>query len=85
MLGIIIIIIRYYNTRNKRTFHSRDIRTVHFGSKTLSYLAPKIWELVPKEIKIKNLLPPLKMGLKNGNQQIALATYAKHIFQVGFV
>ena len=40
-----------YNTRNKRTFHSRHIRTVHFGSETLSHLAPKTWELVPEEIK----------------------------------
>ena len=40
-----------YDTRNKRTFHSSDIRTVHFGSETLSHLAPKIWELVPEEIK----------------------------------
>ena len=31
-----------YNTRNKRMFHSRDIRTVHFGSETLSHLPPKI-------------------------------------------
>ena len=40
-----------YNTRNKRTFYSRDIRTVRFGSETLSHLSPKIWELVPEEIK----------------------------------
>ena len=40
-----------YNTRNKRTVHSRDIRTVHFGSETLSHLSSKIWELVPEEIK----------------------------------
>ena len=31
-----------YNTRNKRTFHLREIRTVHFESETLSQLAPKI-------------------------------------------
>ena len=30
------------NTRNKRTFYSRNIRTVHFGSEMLSHLAPKI-------------------------------------------
>ena len=39
-----------YNTRNKITFHSRQIRTVHIGSETLSHLALKIWELVPEEI-----------------------------------
>ena len=28
-----------YNNRNKRTFHSRHIKTAHFGSETLSHLA----------------------------------------------
>ena len=28
----------FYNTRNKRTFHSRHIRTVHFGSKKKLFL-----------------------------------------------
>ena len=40
-----------YNTRNKRKFHSRAIKSVVFGSEMLSHLAPKIWELVPVEIK----------------------------------
>ena len=40
-----------YNTRNKRTLNSSNIRTVHFGSETLSHLAPKIWQLLPQEIQ----------------------------------
>ena len=40
-----------YNTRNKRKFHSRSIKSVTFGSETLSHLAPKIWEPVPFENK----------------------------------
>ena len=31
-----------YNTRNKRKFHSRSIKSVAFSSETLSHLAPKI-------------------------------------------
>ena len=41
----------FYNTRNKRKFHSRAIKSVTFDSETLSNLAPKIWELVLVEIK----------------------------------
>ena len=41
-----------YKTRNKKKFHSRSIKSVTFGSETLSHLALKIWELVPVEIKI---------------------------------
>ena len=40
-----------YNTRNRRTFHSRTIMSVTYGSETLSHLAPKIWELVPTHMK----------------------------------
>ena len=68
----------FYNTMNKRTFDSSHIRTAHFGSETLSHLAPKINELVPEEVK--KLAPPLKMRLKNGNRQIVLAVYAEHIY-----
>ena len=52
------------NTRNKRTFHSRDIRTVHFGSETLSHLAPKIWELVREEIKKLESVASFKNAIK---------------------
>ena len=31
-----------YNTRNRRAFHSRPIRSVTYGSEILSHLAPKI-------------------------------------------
>ena len=53
-----------YNTRNKRTFHSRNIRTVHFGSETLSHLAPKIWELVPEEIEKLASVASFKNAIK---------------------
>ena len=54
----------FYNTRNKRTFHSKHIRTVHFGSKILSHLAPKIWELVPEEIKKLESVASFKKAIK---------------------
>ena len=43
--------IQTYDTINKRKFYSRAVNPVTFGSETLSHLAPKIWELVPVEIK----------------------------------
>ena len=32
-------------------FKSREIRTVHNGEESFSYLAPKIWELVSQQLK----------------------------------
>ena len=67
-----------YNTRNKREFHSKHIRTVHFGSDTLSYLAPKTWELVPEEIKKLESVASFKIAIKKWKS--ANAAYAQHIY-----
>ena len=54
----------FHNTRNKRRFHSRHIRTFQFGSETLSHLAPKIGELVPEEIKKLESVASFKNAIK---------------------
>ena len=41
----------YYNTHNAPAFSSRNIKTVRYGLQTISYMAPKIWDLVRKELK----------------------------------
>ena len=44
-----------YNLRN--TLLSRSVKTVRYGKESISYLAPQIWNLVPKDIKnSKNLV-----------------------------
>ena len=53
-----------YNTRNKRKFHSRSKKSVTFGSEMLSHLAPKIWELVPVEIKNVDSVASFKRAIK---------------------
>ena len=40
-----------YNLRNDSTQQRRRNRTVYFGTESISFLAPKIWEIVPCEIK----------------------------------
>ena len=37
-----------YSARNNRTYKSRHVETVRYGTVSLAHLAPKIWELVPK-------------------------------------
>ena len=40
------------NTRAKSTFYSSGIpKTSRYGRETLRYLGPKLWDLVPAEIK----------------------------------
>ena len=41
----------YYNNRNAPRFSARNIKIVRYGLQTISYMTPKIWDLVPKEMK----------------------------------
>ena len=40
-----------YNLRNVYELYSRNPRTVKYGTESISYLAPKIWSIVPQTIK----------------------------------
>ena len=57
-----------YDTRNKRKFHSRAIKSISFGSKTVTYLAPKIWEIIQIEIENVESVAFLRELLKNGKR-----------------
>ena len=37
--------------RSRCTFTTRSVKTVYYETESLSYLAPKVWELIPKNIK----------------------------------
>ena len=39
------------NLRNKSFFRSRSVNSVYHGTESLSFLGPKIWDLVPFDIK----------------------------------
>ena len=40
-----------YSLRNSTTLQGRSIKTVMYGSKTISSLLPKIWDILPMELK----------------------------------
>ena len=40
-----------YNLRQDVSFRSYNVKTVLYSTKTLSYLRPKIWNLVPSNIR----------------------------------
>ena len=54
----------YYNVRNAPTFSSRNIKAVRYGLQTISYMVPKNWNLVPKEMKQIPILNELKAKIK---------------------
>ena len=76
----------FYNTRNKRMFHLKSIKSVAFGSEALSHLVPKIWELASVKIEDVDSVTSFKRAIKKWkpiNSPCHLCR--RYVFQVGFV
>ena len=69
-----------YSLQATSHFRSRKIRTAKYGIETLSYLSPRLWNLVPNEYKTKESLADFKAKQKLGSRRTVLAGYAKYIF-----
>ena len=53
-----------YNLRGGSRLNSNNVRTVNYGTETILYLAPKIWEQVPDDIKDSLSLEVFKCKIK---------------------
>ena len=53
-----------YNLRNTSALVSTNTKTTNYGSNSISYLAPKIWDQVPTEIKNSKSLYNFKQKIK---------------------
>ena len=54
-----------YDLRIKNTWVSDNIRTVKYGSETISNMGPILWETVPSYIKESSSLLQFKRKIKN--------------------
>ena len=53
-----------YNLRTRQGSYSRNPKTVRYGTKTISFLAPKIWAIVPQNIKNCTFLSSFKINIR---------------------
>ena len=53
-----------YNLRNNRTWVIPNVRTVCYGLESVRYRGPKIWEMLPKQLKEANSLAAFKIKIK---------------------
>ena len=75
-----------YSTHKKRTFKSINAKTVRYGTDSLAYLAPKIWELVQNEMKNLESLTAFKTAIKKWKTTNCPCRLCKnYISQVGLV
>ena len=74
------------NLHRRPKFASRAINTVHFGSESLSFLGPKIWEMLSLDLKNSDSLDSFKSEKKkNWRPQVCPCRLCKrYIHQVAF-
>ena len=53
-----------YNLRSNSNFAVPNVKSVFHGSESISYLGPKIWDIVPLELKELTSLNAFKKGIK---------------------
>ena len=65
-----------YNLRNKTDFVSNH---VYFGTESLSYLGPKLWDLLPQDLKTFTSLTQFKSQVKKwGSAKLPLPNLQKY-------
>ena len=75
-----------YNFRKNSTFETRNIKSVYYGSETISFIGPKIWELLPSNIKDSENLNIFKPNIKSWVPENYLCRLCKLYFaDVGFI
>ena len=64
-----------YNFRSSSKLDCRNPKIVKYGTETISYLAPKIWSLVPEIVKSSKILDIVKN--KINRNLIVLVVYVR--------
>ena len=70
-----------YSLPGNKVLIIRRVNSVRYGTETVSFLAPKIWDILPKEIKDSESLDISKRKIKNGFHWNALADFVKHMYR----
>ena len=75
-----------YDLRNNDSFKRRRVNSVWHGTESVSYLGPKIWDLVPNEIKESESLNGFKFKIKRWVPEGCPCRICKiYLGQVGFI
>ena len=76
----------YYNLRNFQQFESSLRRTVKFGTETISYRGPQIWNLIPERLRTLETLNKFKKETKSWKCDACPCRMCKtYIQRIGFI
>ena len=73
---------QHYNFRQNQDFRISSVKSVYHSSESISYLGPKIWEIVPAKIKETNFLNSFKIEPVSGYHKVVHADFASNILVV---
>ena len=71
--------------RSQTDFFAPQIRTVHYGEDSLRYLGPKIWNIVPDEIKESPTIELFKTNIKKWIPKCPCRLCKNYVKGLGFV
>ena len=75
-----------YNLRNFQELESSLRRTVKFGTETISYRGPQIWNLIPERLRTLETLNKFKKEIKSWKCDACPSRMCKtYIQRVGFI
>ena len=76
----------FYNLRCNNEFQTINVRTVRYGTESLSFLANKIWSIIPIDIKNAPTLKLFKEKIKLWRTNNCPCRLCKtYVQQVGFI
>ena len=76
----------HYNLRNNVHFITPQIRAVYHGSESISFLGPKIWNILPDRLENVTSLEAFKIQIKKWKLQNCPCRLCRvYVQNVGFV
>ena len=77
--------VTYYFRKNS-TFETRNIKPAYYGSETISFLGPKIWERLPSKNKVSETLNIFKSNVKSWKPENCPCRLCRlYIADIGFI
>ena len=74
-----------YYLRDKNELYSRNPKTVAYGTESVSFMAPKIWSIVPQELKNSQSLYSFKKGIRKWKPNCPCRLCKTYLQHVGFI
>ena len=78
--------IHQHDLRHKRSWETYNLRTVRYGTETITHMGPKTWDLVPNNMKISKSLIEFKQQIKKWKPTECTCRLCKtYICDLGFL